>query len=129
MNCCSDSSQTPTNACTNKAVATFKPAVDVIEDADTFRIVADVPGAGANDVELEFEKNVLTMTARVASRVPQGAIPVAREYQIGDYRRTFRFDDSIEAAAAGAEIRQGVLTITLPKSASARRHKVQIVNS
>lgn len=117
--------ESPSSA-TGKGVSYFRPNVDVFESEAEFRIIADVPGATAESIELDFDKNTLTLTARV----PQPSIEQRRhllaEYQVGDYRRAFRFDEQVDADQASADLRDGVLTVRVPKSEHARRRKVPI---
>lgn len=125
MSCCSTQNECRTPA---KSVAHFRPPVDVFESDAGFRIVADVPGSAADAIDLDFDKNTLTLTASVAPRSAENAKPLLAEYQVGDYRRTFRFDESVDADKISAEFAAGVLTILVPKSESARKRKVQITS-
>lgn len=109
-----------------KSVSYFRPSLDVFEDEGSFRIVADVPGSSPENIDLDFEKNTLTLTARVQPRQTGSAESLRTEYQVGDFRRTMRFDESVDASGASAAYTAGVLTITLPKAESARRRKVQV---
>ncbi|MBL8745227.1 MAG: Hsp20/alpha crystallin family protein [Phycisphaerae bacterium] len=123
MSCCNSQNECQTSS---KSVAHFRPPVDVFESDAGFRIVADVPGSAADSIDLDFEKNTLTLTARVSPRSPENARPLIAEYQVGDYRRTFRFDESVDADKTTAEFNAGVLTIQVPKSEAARKRKIQV---
>lgn len=110
-----------------KSVSTFRPPVDVIEEPTEFRIVADVPGASPQDIEIEYEAGTLTMTARVTPRtIGENVQPLVQEYGVGDYRRTFRISDAVDPAAATADYTEGVLTVRLPKTEQARRRKIDV---
>lgn len=123
MSCCN----TPTeNRASTKSVSYFRPAVDVFESDAGFRIVADVPGASADAIDLDFDRNTLTLTARAAQRAPETAKPIHAEYGVGDYRRVFRFDESVDSENASAEFSAGVLTVSVPKSAAARKRRIQV---
>ncbi|MDX2115785.1 MAG: Hsp20/alpha crystallin family protein [Planctomycetota bacterium] len=114
---------------TGKRVSTFRPGVDVFESAEAFTIIADIPGVKPEQVELDFEQNVLNLSARVAPRGPSHedrAVRLAAEYPVGDFERTFRFDDSIDTQNASATCVDGVLTVTVPKSESARRRRIPV---
>ncbi len=123
MSCCNTQNECRTPS---KAVAHFRPPVDVFESDTGFRIIADVPGASADAIDLDFDKNMLTLTARATPRTPETARPLLAEYQVGDYRRTFRFDEAIDPDKTTAEFAAGVLTINVPKSDAARKRKVHI---
>jgi HSP20 family protein len=109
-----------------KSVSFFRPAVDVVERESEYTIIAEVPGAAPEDIDLEFDRGMFTITARVKPRTgtPTGAMRC--EYQVGDYRRAFRFDGSIDTEGARAACRDGVLTVTLPKTEAARRRRVRV---
>jgi len=109
-----------------KSVSYFRPTVDIFEDEGSFKIVADVPGSSAENIDLDFEKNTLTLTARVQPRQTGSAESLRTEYQVGDFRRSLRFDESVDASQATATYEAGVLTVTLPKSESSRRRRVQV---
>ena len=97
-----------------KGVSYFKPAVDVAEQSDAYIVQLDVPGARSETLDIAFEKGELTVTARVEPRVPKGARALVREYDVGDYQRTFRIGESIDAGAIEATLASGVLTVRLP---------------
>lgn len=126
MNCCTPRGGCSESASAIKRVSTFRPAVDVIDDESAFKIIADVPGASAENIDLDFEKNVLTVTARVPGRAGDSHSALIREYEVGDFRRSFRFDESIDPEGATASLAHGVLTVTLPKSAATRKRRVQV---
>lgn len=123
MTCCNTQSECRTPA---KSVAHFRPPVDVFESDEGFRIVADLPGSAADAIDLDFDQSTLTLTARVTPRQTNGRRPLLTEYQVGDYRRTFRFDDGVDSERTTADYTAGVLTILVPKTAAARKRRVQV---
>lgn len=110
----------------HKSVSTFRPSIDVFESESSFTIIADLPGATAESIDLDFDQNTLTLSARVPARHVEGRQVLGAEYQVGDYRRAFRFDELIESAEARASYEGGVLTVSLPKSEASRRRKVRV---
>lgn len=109
-----------------KGVSYFKPAVDVAERADAFIVKLDVPGATRDSLDIAFEQGSLTVTARVQARAAQGARPLLREYEVGDYQRTFRIGEAIDPGAIDATLASGVLTVTLPKAPSAQPRRIEV---
>jgi HSP20 family protein len=131
--CCSPMTRSNPGATTNDTRAKsataekfYRPAIDVVETGDAYIIHADVPGATAGSIDLSFEKGVLTVTASVPPRERAGASALRREYGVGSYRRSFQLGDSIDSNAIGAELHNGVLTITLPKAAEQRARKIEV---
>jgi len=113
------------SACTTARRAAFRPAVDIAEGEGEFVIVADVPGATAETLDLTVDQGVLTLRAPVAARSQAGACLVA-EYGVGDYERSFRLGEDIDVAKISAELKDGVLTLRLPKAESAKPRKISI---
>lgn len=104
---------------------TFQPAVDVCDRGTEVTIVADVPGARADGIDVAFDEGVLTVHASVPPRSLPGN-PIAREYGIGDYRRSFRLGEGFDASQITAECRAGVLTIRVPRLAAVRPRKIEV---
>ena len=109
-----------------RRVATFRPDVDIYETGDEYVVTADVPGAKPETIDLNVENGVLTLRAAVTERGPEGARPVAREYGVGAYERSFRIGEGIDTARIGAELRHGVLTLRLPKAETTRSRKITV---
>jgi HSP20 family molecular chaperone IbpA len=125
MNCCQPNHTNETRRVEN----TFQPNIDIYETADEVVLLADVPGATKEKLDLSFEEGVLTMKAGVAPRQTGETPYLLREYPIGDYSRSFRLGESIDPARISAELNAGVLTIRMPKSDSAKPRKIAITNN
>jgi len=108
-----------------QAGLTFQPNVDICDRGTEVLIVADVPGAGADRIDVGFDDGVLTVHAAVPQRTLPGRT-VRHEYGIGDYRRSFRIGDGFDASLISAECRQGVLTIRVPRLAAVRPRKIEV---
>ena len=103
----------------------FKPDVDILEHPEAFVILADLPGASEESVDIHLEKGILTLDARVAN--PGGDSPPRyAEYREGGYHREFRVSDEIDAASVSAKMRDGVLELRLPKSAESRPRRIEV---
>lgn len=111
---------------TVRPARTFTPTVDIVESTDRFTLTADVPGADASGVEAHFEDGVLTIRAAVPPRQPESTRWLVREYGVGAWERTFRIGEGIDANRIEAVCRDGVLTLTLPKSESLRPRKIEV---
>lgn len=104
---------------------TYQPVVDVCDRGAEVTIVADVPGARADGIDVSFDDGVLTVHATVPPRSLPGRA-VAREYGIGDFRRAFRLGEGFDAAQITAECRAGVLTVRVPRLAAVRPRKIEV---
>ena len=103
----------------------YRPDVDIMELADQLVVHADVPGARSDSIDINFEDGALTIYARVPERPVQGPM-LAREYGVGDYRRTFRVSEQIDASRISAQYHDGVLTLHLPKAEKATPRKIHV---
>ena len=103
----------------------FKPAVDVCDCGAEMLIVADVPGAHAESIDVSFEDGVLEVRAAVSAR-PLPGRTVRHEYGVGDFRRSFRLGEGFDASLISADYRHGVLTIHVPRLAAVRPRKIEV---
>ena len=104
---------------------TYQPNVDICDRGAEVLLVADIPGARADGIDVSFEDGVLSVSAAVPPRELPGRI-VRQEYGIGDYRRSFRLGDEFDASQITADYRRGVLTIRVPRLAAVRPRKVEV---
>ena len=103
------------------ARALFAPAVDIYENEKAITLLADLPGVERKDVDITLEKRTLTIKARCEAKPPEGHSLLHMEYESGDFERSFAVSDEIDGGAIGATVRDGVLTLTLPKRAPDKR--------
>lgn len=104
----------------------FRPAVDIVEQANELLIVADMPGASSDSIDIDFEDGVLTIEGKVAPRYEEKTNFLLYEYGVGSFHRTFRVSEHIDAGRIHAEYKYGVLTIHLPKVEAAKPRKIQV---
>jgi len=110
-----------------RSAVTYRPNVDISETEGELTLRADVPGVLPEDIDVQFEKGVLTLTARVRPRWnTAGAAWRLQEYGIGDFQRTFQVGDQIDAAGITAEYGDGILTLHLPKVAAVRPRRIAV---
>jgi HSP20 family protein len=103
----------------------FEPAVDIYETAEALTVVTDVPGADPDSIETDLRDNLLTITARVKP-VEGNLRPLHTEYRIGHFTRQFRLGQHIDQSKISAVLKDGVLTLTLPKAESVKPRKIQV---
>lgn len=94
-----------------------RPATDVFETETSLVLVADLPGAGPEALELTLEDDVLFLRARADLAPPRDARPLGAEFELTDYERAFRLTTEVERERIEAVLRDGRLWITLPKKA------------
>lgn len=101
------------------------PLLDAYETSDELRLVLDMPGLGTADLDVAFEDSVLTIKGKSASPEPDRRY-LHRGFRSGDFYRTLRVGEQIDAEKIGAEYIAGVLTIRLPKLAAATRRRITV---
>jgi HSP20 family protein len=104
----------------------YRPLLDVIETPEAYRLHLDVPGAGKDDVELTFEKRLLTIRARATAREDAGRRYHLREHAPREFVRTVHVGDSIDPNGINAEVKSGRLTVNLPKVAAAKPRLIEV---
>jgi HSP20 family molecular chaperone IbpA len=104
----------------------FRPNVDIYELPDELVVSADMPGAKSDQIDIQFEDGSLTIHARVDDRQQSQGPFLRKEYGVGDYYRTFRVSEHIDASRISAEYAAGVLTLHLPKVEAVKPRKIQV---
>ena len=104
----------------------FNPLVDIWESEQGLTVVADMPGVTADGLSVDLRESVLTIYGKVLPEAA-GRKVLSREYEVGDYYRQFSLSDQIDQEKIAASMRDGVLTLTLPKLAPAQPRKITVV--
>ena len=106
------------------------PVVDCYETENAFVIAADLPGVDSNEVDISFEQNTLTISgARKATvQAPeQGELRLHLAERVsGQFARSIRLPEYVDAEKIDADYNNGVLTVTVPKAAAAKPRKIAI---
>jgi HSP20 family protein len=107
--------------------AAWLPLVDIFEEPDAIRLVAEVPGVRPSDVKITVEDNLLTIKG-TKEQVPEETAEKVHRYErtYGAFERSFRLSASIDANKIKATYNLGVLTITLPKAETAKPHLIKV---
>jgi HSP20 family protein len=106
----------------------FVPAVDIFETDAGITLLADMPGVISEDLKIDLRDNVLTLDGDV--KAPEGAdeADVLREYRTGKYYRQFTLSQVIDQAKIEAELKDGVLRLSLPKVEAATPRRIAVKN-
>ncbi len=104
----------------------YSPAVDIIERKDDIVVIADMPGVDDKTVDITLEKNVLTLYGKVDDDMPEKYNLYFSEYWTGDYQRVFTLTDEVDRNKIQASVKNGVLTILLPKAEVVKTRKISV---
>jgi HSP20 family protein len=111
-----------------RARAVYSPQVDIMEAPHGIVVMADMPGVDEKSVDITLEKNVLSIYGRVENVSFDRYSPLHAEYGTGDYERVFTLSDEVDREGIQASVKDGVLTLTLPKVAAAKTRKIAVTS-
>lgn len=103
----------------------FTPRVDVVESANEFTLYADLPGVEQEDVSLECKGDELILHAKCSPR-GYGKKAIHAEYGVGDFYRAFTIADRVDRDGIEASLKNGVLTVRVPKAAALRAKRITV---
>jgi len=103
----------------------FEPPVDIFETEEALVVRADLPGVKVEDLQTTLKDNLLLISATVQP-LPSSWRQVHGEYRVGHFIRQFRLGQQIDQSKISAELKDGVLELTLPKSDRARSRRIQV---
>jgi HSP20 family protein len=105
---------------------TVAPRVDIFENASEILLLVDLPGVSREHLGIDLEKGQLTLHAERAPE--ESGTPLATEFGARAYHRVFAVPRGIDAERIAAELKDGVLTLHLPKSAALRPRKIEVTS-
>ncbi len=104
----------------------FMPTADIYETNDALTVILEMPGVEKNNVDVRVEDDVLRVTGQLDLSKYKGLVPLYTEYNIGHYARNFRLSNRIDQNKIAAELKDGVLWLTLPKAEEAKPRTIEI---
>ena len=103
------------------------PAVDVFEDAAGITLLADMPGVPKEQLELRVEGESLLIEGGVQPRTPDGLEAIYAELRVPRYRRSFSLSSELDSTRIEANLKDGVLTLRIPKQAHAQPRRIAVM--
>ena len=104
----------------------FVPRSDIYETDDHIVILVDLPGVDEKSVDITLEKDVLTIKGFPGDQRPEGYDIAYSEYGIGDFQRSFVLSVHVDRDNIQANVKNGVLTLQLPKAGPDKTRKIQV---
>lgn len=108
---------------------TVMPPVNLYEREHEVVIVADMPGVSEKNIDITIEKHVLTLSGKADWTEPAGYDLRYREFAPAEFRRVFSLTSDLDAENIKAVVKNGVLTLTLPKSEKAKPRKIAVTSA
>ncbi|HMD53097.1 MAG TPA: Hsp20/alpha crystallin family protein [Phycisphaerae bacterium] len=105
----------------------WAPALEVHEDADNFIIRAELPGLKREDIEVSLQDGALVISGeRKSEKVEEGVEIHRQERFYGKFQRALTLPTPVAAGKVKAQYKDGVLTITLPKTEEAKPKQIDV---
>lgn len=118
------SGQAPQRA--QAAEAPIRPPVDIWEDKEGITLCADMPGVSKDRLNLRIDGNNLVVEGQVKFELPENAEALYADVRSSLYRRSFSLSGELETGKIEASLKDGVLTIRIPKRAELRPRKIEV---
>ena len=110
-------------------VTSLMPLMNIEETKDAYRISIEVPGMEKDDIDIEVKDNVLTVSGEKKEEVKsEDSTFYRRERRFGKFSRSISLPNDINVDGIDAEYKNGVLTLTLPKTEEAKPKKITVKN-
>lgn len=106
--------------------AFIRPAVDIYEDARAIIMKADLPGVSRDRLNIQIEGNTLAIEGLAAIDMPEGMEALYADVHATRYQRNFTLSNELEMGDISAEMKDGVLTLNLPKRAELQPRKIEV---
>jgi HSP20 family molecular chaperone IbpA len=107
--------------------ANYRPAVDIVEKPTELVILAAMPGAAIDKIDIRFEDRSLIIHAQIEPRQDAATTHhLLHEYGVGDFHRVFQVNEDVDPRKIRAEYQAGVLAIHLPKAEAILPRKIEV---
>ena len=104
----------------------YVPYTDIHETEDALTVTMEMPGVEKDAVDVQLEKDVLSIEGRIDFDEYGDLEPLYTEYNVGHYRRSFKLSNDVDQSKIAANLEDGVLTLHLPKAAEQKPRTIAI---
>ena len=104
----------------------FVPVTDIFETPEALTVVLEMPAVDRNSIEANVENDIVTIEGRPDFTKYEGMQPVYTEYNVGHYARSFQISNKIDQGKISAEMKDGVVTLVLPKAEQAKARRIKV---
>jgi len=109
-----------------EADVVLRPPVDIFEDAEGIMLVADMPGVSGERLDIRVDKDTLLVEGDAAMEMPEDMEALYADVRATRYRRSFALSGELDTEGIDASIKDGVLSIRIPKRAAVRPRKIEV---
>jgi HSP20 family molecular chaperone IbpA len=105
------------------------PAVDIFEDAGGITLLADMPGVSKDRLDVKLDGDTLSIEGSVEMVLASEMRPLWAEVNVPRFRRTFTLSRELDAGRIEANLKDGVLTLRVPKQAHAQPRRIEVASA
>lgn len=103
------------------------PLINLSEDDENLYLTCELPGAAPDKMEVSVKGDTLNLRGQVGSAEPGAEVNFhRRERESGTFRRTLTLPVKVDADRVEAAFKNGILTVTMPKAAEAKAHRISV---
>jgi HSP20 family protein len=104
----------------------YVPVTDIFETDAALMLALEMPGVDRENINVKLESGVLTIAGEINFAKYEGLYPVYTEYNVGNYARSFQLSSDIDQDRISADLKDGVVMLTLPKAEKAKPRKIKV---
>ena len=104
----------------------LRPTVDIYEDGNEITVRADMPGVTRDRLQVQVDGNNLAIEGQAAIDMPEGMEALHADVRTTRFRRSFTLSNELDSGNINAEMKDGVLTLRLPKRAELQPRKIEV---
>jgi len=104
----------------------YVTAIDIHETDDALTVIMEVPGVERKDIDINVDRDVIRIEAHIDPSKYDGPDPIYTEYNVGHFARVFSLSSKIDQHQIGAQLEDGVPTLTLKKAKDAMPRCIEI---
>ena len=104
----------------------FVPHTDIHESSEALFVTMDMPGVRKENVDINLDKNTLTVTGTIDFSNYEELKPIYTEYNVGNFTRSFTLNNEVDKERISAKMVDGVLALHLPKAEEATAKKIEV---
>ena len=104
----------------------LRPPVDIYEDNEGITLMADMPGVSRDRLNIEVDKDMLLVEGDARIDMPEDMEPLYADVRTTRYRRSFSLSGELETGQIDASLKDGVLSVRIPKRAEVRPRRIEV---
>jgi HSP20 family protein len=106
--------------------AVLRPAADIYEDGGGITLKADLPGVSRDRLNIQIDGNTLSIEGQLSISMPEGLEALYADVRATRYQRSFTLSNELDTDKVNAEMKDGVLTLYVPKRAELQPRKIEV---